>query len=171
MYQKGSKVEFLDEVGIFEIVKVISADIFVVEDEHGFERECSGREICPYESKAYDNVSIETYENRNVKTNPFAKKNKKSINIPVIDLHIEQILNSHGHLSNHEIVIHQLDYFKYHLDKKIEAGVTQISVVHGVGNGRLKEEVRYILDSYPRIEYMDEHYSGRGMGATKVFIK
>lgn len=171
MFKLGNKVEFLDEVGVFEIVKVISTNIFIVEDEHGFERECSINEISPYESKAFDNVSIETYENRNVKTNPFAKKNKKSINIPVIDLHIENILNSHGHMANHEIVIHQLDYFKYHLDKKINAGVTQLSVVHGIGNGRLKEEVRYILDSYPNIEYMDEHYSERGMGATKVFIK
>lgn len=84
---------------------------------------------------------------------------------------MENLLDSHGHMANHEIVLFQLNRCKREIDKHIEKGTTQLVIIHGVGMGRLKEEVRYLLNSYPNIEYMDEHYSDQGIGATKVFIK
>lgn len=171
MFKLGSKVKFLDEVGDYVITQIVDANSFVVEDEHGFDRNCHASEIALFEENAFDKVEIETYENRGVKVNPFAKKQKKTINNPVIDLHIEYLLDSHGHMSNHQIVLYQLDVCKRELDKHIERGTTQLVIVHGVGKGKLKEEVRYLLNSYPDIEYMDEHYSDKGIGATKVFIK
>jgi len=74
-------------------------------------------------------------------------------------------------MANHEIVLFQLDNCKKQLDKHIERGTNQLVIVHGVGKGRLREEVRYLLNSYPNIEYMDEHWSDKGIGATKVFVK
>ena len=171
MFRIGSKVTFLDEVGLYTITKVLSSDSFVVEDEHGFDRNCHLNEISLFEETAFDGVEIETFENRNVKTNPFTKKGKKSINIPVIDLHIEHLMDSHKHMANHEIVLFQLDVCKRELDKHLERGTPQLVIVHGIGKGKLKEEVRYLLHSCPNIEYMDEHYSDKGIGATKVFIK
>ncbi len=171
MFKIASKVTFLDEVGLYTITKILSEDSFVVEDEHGFDRNCHISEISLFEENAFDGVEIETFENREVKVNPFAKKRKVEKKIPTIDLHMENLLDSHRHMANHEIVLFQLDRCKREIDKHIEKGTSQLVIIHGVGKGRLKEEVRYLLNSYPNIEYMDEHYSDNGIGATKVFIK
>jgi len=171
MYRVGDEVTLVDEVGVY---KVLTAEVdgkLIIEDEHGFDRKCTIEEVTLYKKNAFDNVEIDTFENRNVKVNPFSKKKKKAINNPVIDLHIEYLLNSHGHMNNHQIVLYQLDACRKELDKHIKAGTTQLVIIHGVGKGRLKEEVRYLLQSYPNIEYMDENYSQKGIGATKVFIK
>ncbi|MEN8928638.1 MAG: Smr/MutS family protein [Flavobacteriales bacterium] len=171
MYQVNDEITFLDEVGVFKITEVVSDNIFVVEDEHGFDRKCSINEITLYKKNAFDGVEVETFENRNVRVNPFAKSKKKGFDVPVVDLHMENLMDSHTHMSNHQIVLYQLDVCRKHLDKHINNGTREFVIVHGVGNGKLKEEVRYLLDSYPSLSYMDEHYSARGMGATKVFIK
>ena len=73
MYQINDEVTFLDEVGVFKIIEVLSTDIFMVEDKHGFDRKCSINEITLYKKNAFDGVEIETFENREVKVNPFAK--------------------------------------------------------------------------------------------------
>ncbi|MDB4088144.1 Smr/MutS family protein [Flavobacteriales bacterium] len=171
MYQIKDEVTFLDEVGVYKIIEVLSSDIYIVEDEHGFDRKCSVNEITLYKKNAFDGVEIETFENRNIKVNPFANKNKKGIQVPIVDLHMEKLMNSHSHMSNHQIVLFQLDFCKREIDKHINKGTREFVIIHGVGNGKLKEEVRYLLHSYPALSYMDNHYSPKGMGATKVFIK
>lgn len=171
MYQVNDEVTFLDEVGVFKIIEIISENIFLVEDEHGFDRKCSSNEITLYKKNAFDGLEIETFENRNVKVNPFLQSKKREQYAPKIDLHMENLMDSHTHMSNHEIVLFQLDKCRKELDKHINNGTKEFVIVHGIGNGKLKEEVRYLLDSYPSLTYMDEHYSARGMGATKVFIK
>ena len=171
MFKIGNEVTFIDEVGIYKIIDILANNELLLEDEHGFDRKCHQDEITLYHEKAYDGIEIETYENRNIKSNPFKKNTKKPINIPVIDLHIENLLDSHKHMKNHEIVLFQLDFCKRELDKHINRGTRQLVIIHGIGKGRLKEEVRFLLNSYPSIEYMDEHYSQQGIGATKVFIK
>ena len=170
MYQVNDEVTFLDEVGVYKIIEVISTGIFMVEDEHGFDRKCSVNEITLYKKNAFDGVEMETFENRNVTVNPFISSKKKGIQVPVIDLHMENLMDTHHHMANHQIVLFQLDYCKRGIDKHINKGTREFVIIHGVGNGKLKEEVRHLLHSYPSLSYMDEHYSDRGMGATKVFI-
>jgi len=171
MFKIGDKVSFLDEVGVFTVIEIISENEVIVEDEHGFDRKCNVLELSLYNARAFDGVEISTFENRDFKVNPFKKATRNNTNIPIVDLHIEHLLDAHGHMNNHQIVLFQLDVCKREIDKKIKNGTTQFVIVHGVGTGRLKDEVRYLLHSYPNLEYMDEHYSGRGMGATKVFVK
>lgn len=170
MYQLNDEVTFLDEVGVYKIIEILSSDIFLVEDEHGFDRKCSSNEITLFKKNAFDGVEIETFENRNVKVNPFNKQKKKGFQTPIIDLHMEKLMDSHNHMTNHQIVLFQIDVCKREIDKHINKGTRELVIIHGVGNGKLKEEVRYLLHSYPKLTYMDEHYSARGMGATKVFI-
>ena len=171
MLKIKDQVTLLDEIGIFTIIEKKNNGEFVIEDEHGFDQLRREEELVLYQASAFDHIEIETFENRYVKQNPFAKKRNKQAQIPVIDLHIENLLNAHGHMANHEIVLFQLDNCKKQLDKHIERGTNQLMIVHGVGKGRLREEVRYLLNSYPNIEYMDEHWSDKGIGATKVFVK
>lgn len=84
-----------------------------------------------------------------------------------IDLHIEELIDHYGGMSNAEIVQVQLRHFQQALDKAINEHYRTLTVIHGVGNGRLKQEVRAILNSM-NLRFHDASYSKYGFGATEV---
>ncbi|OFY85539.1 MAG: hypothetical protein A3F72_10230 [Bacteroidetes bacterium RIFCSPLOWO2_12_FULL_35_15] len=87
-----------------------------------------------------------------------------------IDLHIEELLDNYSGMSNAEIIQIQLKHFQKFLDKAINGHYRKLVVIHGVGNGRLKQEVRTILSSYNNLRFYDGSYSKYGFGATEVII-
>ena len=104
-----------------------------------------------------------------------AKKSKPHIsNDPSaemeINLHIEELLDNYKGMSNGEIIQVQLKHFQQALDKAINEHYRKLVVIHGVGNGRLKGEVRNILSSYNNLKHHDASYSKYGFGATEILI-
>jgi dsDNA-specific endonuclease/ATPase MutS2 len=88
-----------------------------------------------------------------------------------VDLHIEELLDDYSGMSNFEIVQVQLKAFQNALDKAIEQHIRSLTVIHGIGTGRLKQEIIQVLNtSYPKIRYRDASYSKYGMGATEVVL-
>jgi hypothetical protein len=85
-----------------------------------------------------------------------------------IDLHIEELLDDYTNMSNAEIIQVQLNYFQNALDKAINEHMRKLVVIHGVGNGRLKQEVRVILSRYDNLRYFDGSYARYGFGATEI---
>jgi dsDNA-specific endonuclease/ATPase MutS2 len=86
-----------------------------------------------------------------------------------IDLHIEELIDNYKGMSNAEIVVIQLRHFEIALDEAINAHCRRLTVIHGVGNGRLKTEVRNIL-SAQGLRFHDASYSKYGFGATEVIF-
>ena len=86
-----------------------------------------------------------------------------------INLHIEELLDNYSGMSNAEIINVQLRHFQKALDKAITGRYRKLIVIHGVGNGRLKQEVRAILDN-ENMRYYDGSYARYGYGATEVVI-
>lgn len=84
-----------------------------------------------------------------------------------IDLHIEELLDDYSNMSNAEIIQVQLTYFQNALDKAINDHLRRLIVIHGVGNGRLKQEVRTLLDIHA-LKYYDASYARYGFGATEI---
>jgi len=89
-----------------------------------------------------------------------------------IDLHAQHLLDSFKNMSNHEILQVQLKHFQKNLDEAITNRYYKIVFIHGVGNGRLKQELVAILKSYHNeLIYRDGDYKKYGFGATEVIIK
>lgn len=86
-----------------------------------------------------------------------------------VDIHIEEIAENWSGMSNAEIVQMQLRHFQSALDKAINEHYRKLTVIHGVGNGRLKQEVRNILTAM-NLRFHDGSYSKYGFGATEVVI-
>lgn len=103
-----------------------------------------------------------------VKTSKPHKINNAAFDME-IDLHIEELIDNYGGMSNAEIVIVQLRHFQAALDKAISNHCRTLTVIHGVGNGRLKQEVRSILTKM-KLRFHDGSYSKYGFGATEVVI-
>lgn len=84
-----------------------------------------------------------------------------------IDLHIEELLDDYSNMSNAEIIRVQLSHFQNALDKAVNDHLKKLIVIHGVGNGRLKQEVRALLD-IQSFKYHDASYARYGFGATEI---
>jgi hypothetical protein len=106
--------------------------------------------------------------NTSQKSKPHAHGNPNSE--MEIDLHIEELIDNFNGMSNFEIIQIQLNSFKNVLDKAINGHCRKLIVIHGVGNGKLKQEVRNILSSHKNLRFYDGSYAKYGFGATEVLI-
>jgi hypothetical protein len=87
----------------------------------------------------------------------------------VVDLHIEKLADNPKDMSNFEIVTLQLKEFEKWLDLAIAHRQPNLIVIHGVGKGRLKEEVHEILKTRREVKNFYNQYDPRfGYGATEV---
>lgn len=88
-----------------------------------------------------------------------------------IDLHIEELLDEYGNMSNYEIVQIQLNAFQQAINTAIKENYRRLIVIHGIGSGKLKQEVRNLLTaSYPKFYFYDASYSKYGQGATEIIL-
>jgi hypothetical protein len=90
-----------------------------------------------------------------------------------IDLHIHELVDNFAGMSNGEIIEIQLARFTTALEGAIRGNKTKrIVFIHGVGNGKLKFELRKELDkNYARLRYQDASFKEYGYGATMVILK
>ncbi|MCD6564809.1 MAG: Smr/MutS family protein [Bacteroidales bacterium] len=100
------------------------------------------------------------------------KPEKKSSDISEIDLHITEILENHSGMSNGEILKVQLDRFTTALEGVLKTDQRKIVFIHGLGNGKLKFEVRKLLDTkYNHLKYQDASFKEYGYGATMIILR
>lgn len=89
-----------------------------------------------------------------------------------IDLHIEQLVNNTAGLSNFEMLSIQLEAFERALYSAIERQQLSLIVIHGVGKGRLKQEIHEILKSVQEVEFFQQDWNPKyGYGATEIFFR
>lgn len=90
----------------------------------------------------------------------------------VVDLHIEKISNNWKGLSNFEIINLQLKEFEKWYDLAVAHQQPGLIVIHGVGKGRLKEEIHQLLKTKREVKHFVNQYDPRfGYGATEIFFQ
>lgn len=89
-----------------------------------------------------------------------------------IDLHIENLVKDYSQLTNAAIIQIQMDTFQQVLNQAIMLSQPSLTVIHGVGTGRLKEAIHQLLNGHPDIDFYQSEWSPRyGYGATQIFFK
>ena len=89
-----------------------------------------------------------------------------------VDLHIEQLRNDKKGLSNTEIILIQLETLRHYLQLAIVHRQERMIVIHGLGKGKLREEVHAILKQTPEVNRYKNEWSGKyGFGATEIFFR
>jgi hypothetical protein len=102
---------------------------------------------------------------------PIAKQSQNS-GMEEVDLHIEQLSDNFNDLSAGEILDIQMGRFTIALEGAIRNNTKKIVFIHGVGNGKLKFEIRRILETkYAHLKYQDASFKEYGYGATMVLLK
>jgi hypothetical protein len=103
-----------------------------------------------------------------------ASKAKQHLEPPrsVVDLHIEKITDDWKGLSNHEIVAMQLKTFEKYYDLAVAHMQPSLIVIHGVGTGRLREEVHEQLKHRNEVKtFVNQYHPAFGYGATEIFFE
>lgn len=183
-FKIGDKVRFLNSDGHGIITKILDLERVELENNFGFLEEYKISELVPERKQEdYQTENLAFDKEINSKINAEKTNNKNfdlkrkfrhlqrygSKEIVVLDLHIENLIDSHNGMSNSAILKIQMTHFKTFLNKSIDKKQRKIVVIHGVGEGVLRHEIRKELDIYhPYFEYYDASYDEFGYGATEI---
>ncbi|MBW1296792.1 DNA mismatch repair protein MutS [Aquimarina litoralis] len=177
MINVGDIVSVLDEPITGKVI-AISGDEITITSDDGFEMSFMREELVKEES---NNFLVPTYEEvqKNLQhkeiykkkpKRPVAKPKERNIPAMEVDLHIHKLVKSTKGMSNHDMVTLQLDTAKRQLDFAISKRIPNIIFIHGVGQGVLKEELRYLFGRYDNVRISDADYKKYGLGAMEIYI-
>lgn len=176
-FKVGQRVGYLYEKG-YGVIQQLDKQYAVVTDEDGFDRKINIGELVFIHGENYDqkikadssmigddpiNEDKDSVRKFEVRTGQ-----KTADKIWEMDLHIEELIDSHVGLSNTEIMMRQLSSFRQIFKQAQKENIAKLIVIHGVGEGVLKNEVRMYLEKQEQIEFYDADYSVYGKGATEI---
>jgi len=88
-----------------------------------------------------------------------------------VDLHLQEVIDDPTGLSKADMLEIQMNMFREKLDIAIKNKQKKIVFIHGLGNGKLKSEIRREIDNkYKNCKYQDASFQQYGFGATLVMI-
>ena len=89
-----------------------------------------------------------------------------------VDLHIEKLSDNWKSLSNFEILTLQLQTFEKYFDLAIAHRLPSMIVIHGLGSGKLRDDIHEILRLKRQVKSFINQYDPRyGYGATEIFFQ
>lgn len=90
----------------------------------------------------------------------------------VVDLHIEKLMDDWSRMSNYEIVSLQLKTFEKYYDLALHHHLPSFIVVHGIGEGVLRDEIHDILRLKREVKsFINQYHPSFGYGATEIFFQ
>ncbi|NCT72966.1 MAG: Smr/MutS family protein [Chitinophagaceae bacterium] len=90
----------------------------------------------------------------------------------VVDLHIEKLSDNWEHMSNLEILGIQLSTFEKFYELAVAHHLPKLTIIHGVGEGRLRDEIHELLRMKKEVKtYINQYDPRYGYGATEIWLK
>jgi len=90
----------------------------------------------------------------------------------VIDLHIEKLVDRPEKLKPDQILNIQMNEFEKYYDLALAHKQPKLTVIHGIGEGKLKETIHQVLKHKKEVKNFVNQYDPRyGFGATEIFFK
>lgn len=89
-----------------------------------------------------------------------------------LDLHLDKLCKEHGSLSNFEMLNIQLQTLEKYLDLAVAHRQPSMIVIHGIGTGKLRDEIHEILRLRSDVKsFINRYHPAYGYGATEVFFQ
>ncbi len=111
------------------------------------------------------NAGFRIYDANNIKQNLEPART-------VVDLHIEKLTDSWKHLTNFEILTMQLKAFEKYYELAVAHYQSSLTIIHGVGTGKLRDEIHDILRLKNEVSTFVNQYSQQyGYGATEIYFE
>jgi hypothetical protein len=170
----NSKVGFKDEPGRGEVLSRKGAE-FLIKTPDGFERWFHIDDLIFYDEafKIKEDEETQKALEAIAKADLFPRKvnrNKAADHKRVVDLHIHELLETTQGFTKHELFLYQLDTARHELDRARDAGIRELTLIHGKGAGKLRAALLDMLAGIERITVYDANFAEFGGGAVKVEI-
>ncbi|MDR0711458.1 MAG: DUF2027 domain-containing protein [Prevotellaceae bacterium] len=103
---------------------------------------------------------------------PAPQKPEPQPELEEVDLHAEMLVSDVQKFSAGELLELQMSRFTATLENALTSGRKgRIVFIHGIGNGKLKQELRsYLTKNHPLMSFQDASFRQYGYGATMVFL-
>ena len=184
LFKVGDWVQIISESAEGQVEKVLSnGRLMVLIDDFSYEFHES--ELIVVDSELNTVVNVIDEEKVKKLIPPVEKVPQKSHNIwseklllsvnnkgmPEIDLHIHELVDSVKGMTNTQMLEIQIATLAQFYNGCMANHISHFIVIHGVGEGVLRMEVRKWLRAQENCEIKDAHFRVYGQGATEVQIK
>ena len=172
----GDMASVLDDVVKGEVTNIEGTTIYI-KDASGLEFSYKASELVKIDGDQqqllrYNEASNHLLESKLAevpkKRTSIFKKSKNEV-VFEVDLHIHKLVKSTKGLDNFDMLNLQIDTAKRKLEYAIQKKISKIVFIHGVGEGVLKSELKFLLQKYS-VKVYDASYQKYGLGATEVYI-
>ena len=164
-FQQFEEVSILNESGLFRVLRA-EGSFLCLEDEHGLERKIAIEFVVRRKQIQVHKVPMKDHVVSNI-----SKKSSRTEQIPSIDLHHHELNLDERFLSKYDILVAQTDAFKRFCNQMIQTKVKRFRVVHGIGEGRLKTELRVLGQGKDGLSMHDDQVTRGKVGASLIEIQ
>lgn len=182
--QKGDRVVFVDDVGGGLVLRPGRPGHVVLRTDDGFELEHPEKRLVRVQEEArQQHLRVSDHQAGMVRANDELSERKRPVirpgktpkkaednSVAEVDLHLHEIVEDERRFSDGEKLEYQMRFFERALESAIRNGKRKLIVIHGVGEGVLREEVRKMLQYYEGVQFHDADMRRYGSGATEVII-
>jgi hypothetical protein len=176
-FKVGSSVAVIDE-DIRGTISKIENGVYFLLDQTGFEYRYAAEDLVAvkgdqFEMSKYKDINnpllLEKMRGSETKKKSFKKSSSKDEVVMEVDLHIEKLNKFHKRMDSSDILITQIDTAQQKLEYAIRNRIPNLVFIHGVGEGVLEKELKFLFGRYP-VRYEPASYRKYGMGATAVYV-
>lgn len=161
----GQQVSVLHESGIFTIQEILKTQL-VLSDEFGFSYTYTQDLVVARQA-----IDVQKIKNKDQITSARNQRQKppstKENALPSIDLHAEE-LGLPSQLPAHAVLLAQIHAFKQFCNSQVRARQAKFLVIHGAGEGRLKQEIKQLVLSRSGISMHDAQWSNGAVGTSRI---
>lgn len=166
-FKVGDTVSFINDSGTGTILKIEGNQAEVLMD-HGFEEWLPLGELVPRKALPIGEVQAKDRPPSRLETGKAKAHAPEQLEV---DLHFDALVDFPKNFSSHEKLQIQLSEARKAIDKARRAGIKRVILIHGVGQGRLRDEIYYMLERMDRIDFFDASFARYGKGATEVELR
>ena len=161
----GQEVGVLREAGVYKVCSV-EKEHLVLEDEIGFFYRYLKQEVVARQQIKIDKIAPKDLQVKIISGSKKVEVSKER-NLPFIDLHSEE-LSIPRNLSAHDVFLAQVSAFKNFCNVQARRRNAKFIVIHGAGEGRLKQEIRQICMGKVGMSVHDAQWSNGAVGASRI---
>lgn len=173
----GDRVQHTDEMIEGHVISIVGETVTIRTDD-GFDYQFGNHELIQLPGSEKDDLmklrpSAHDIQEKQPKIHEksSAKRSKGMPHVPEYDLHIEKLTDYVSRMDKSEILEFQLEYAKTQLELGIKNKTPKIVLIHGVGEGVLKQALLSLINQYEQLDPQPANPRKYGQGATLVYIR